>query len=650
VHTRLPFATPYDQVIGVYEACSTFAVCVDKGGDGDDEAAVFCATRSGQPFWFQLGGYALGDQGNFDFLVESTTSACCGATALSGLGTLVTNADTTGLPLSVDACVENGDLWYRWVAPSNGGFTVTVSTDFDVMIGLFSSCQSQETVCWDDGGDGESETIDLLASAGQSYYFQIGGYASSQGQFSLTFSTAAGTDSCSTAPIGWTLQTCATATLYTGTSPVLGSTLCQNNSYHRHTQCYMEHGPADWYTWTAPSSGQFSAAVQAQSSWPHGDFDTVVALWYNCSETMASWGTCDDACGAAYDQIFFCAQAGVTYYFQVSSHFDIQQGTYTFQINPAPSCGPCVASTCTNAQLLNDSLPIVRTDSTTCQTWSRLDPDYSNLLFPDDWFRWVSPANGYYQASIDSQDCDSVIERWASDCSQVLSSGDQDEPDHVEFCAAQGQSIVLRVGSHYECPSTCTNYELAIEQRTPSPSCSFPLPAPLPLPYPAPRPLPLPAPQPLLLPLPLPLPRPLPRPLPLPSPRPLPLPAPLPAPLPLPVPLPSIPLPALGPTSLAVPAPASVPLPLSTSFPVPSPAATPLTPTPTSSTISATPTLTPTPTPILTSPATLTPSATPTPTTSSSSVCTIDMCDASRLVSLGSCTTFCTTQVCCNYG
>lgn len=191
--------------------------------------------------------------------------------------------------------------------------------------------------------------------------------------------------------------------------------------------CLSRHPLKRRYTWTAPSDGQFAATAMATQPAPGIDFDLVIAVWKDCSQTFSSWITsgaqreigvpervtfafirpyvyfvacprstaglqfaASSSSCPSYSpwclfffccffprpdpllltaaQATFCAVQGHTYYFQLASHAGgVYQGRYQFEIEPIPSCGPCMVANCSAPQILPSVFPLLHNDSTACQ-------------------------------------------------------------------------------------------------------------------------------------------------------------------------------------------------------------------------------------------------------------------------------------------
>ncbi len=89
------------------------------------------------------------------------------------------------------------DAWYVWTAAEDCFATATVSGGYDIILVIRDNCVDlTELYCADAGATGEDEVLEFAATAGSTYYFQIGDTGSFEGGgstlFSLTCSSGQG--------------------------------------------------------------------------------------------------------------------------------------------------------------------------------------------------------------------------------------------------------------------------------------------------------------------------------------------------------------------------------------------------------------------------------------------------------------------------
>ncbi len=115
--------------------------------------------------------------------------ACANAIALtvsaSCVNTQGTVADATASGFAKPSCdgfatPSLKDVWYKFQAASTShNIDLTGNPDFDAIVALYSSCNSGEMACADDGGLGITETISATSlTIGSTYYIRVYDYGS----------------------------------------------------------------------------------------------------------------------------------------------------------------------------------------------------------------------------------------------------------------------------------------------------------------------------------------------------------------------------------------------------------------------------------------------------------------------------------------
>ncbi len=123
-------------------------------------------------------------------LAQPANNTCATAIEVfAGVPLAGSNVGATGTNLS--SCAGPGDVndvWYYFVAPSNGvaTFTLCGGATWDTTLALFSSCGGVELYCDDDGCGDFRSTGTINVTSGLTYYARIAGYAGASGSFTLT--------------------------------------------------------------------------------------------------------------------------------------------------------------------------------------------------------------------------------------------------------------------------------------------------------------------------------------------------------------------------------------------------------------------------------------------------------------------------------
>jgi hypothetical protein len=209
----IPGATNYDTVLNVWDFAGSSFACTTGSSPlacNDD----FCGLRSsvtfpvvlGHGYYIAVGGYA-GAMGNFELAVSGTPAIppndTCATAIPIGLGWLQ-SAENSGATTGPDPTANCGpmtkDVWYSFVAPSCGTYTVSTCAlaNFDTVIGIWSGpCGSLAAVtCNDDNcssaGQGMNSTVSFAGTTGTTYFISVGGFNGAFGSFGLNLTGSAG--------------------------------------------------------------------------------------------------------------------------------------------------------------------------------------------------------------------------------------------------------------------------------------------------------------------------------------------------------------------------------------------------------------------------------------------------------------------------
>lgn len=190
----------FDTVVGVYRGTSLGSLaemsCDDDGGTSGGSSVVNVVLNGGQTYYIQVGGFYNTQTGS---VASGTLSfnarfgdpdPFSGALTISRLPFGIANLST------VNATVQSGEFspscaslgrtaWFRYVAPSGGTvYADTSGSNYDTVIGVWrgtSLGSLTEVACDDDGlGSGGGSSVGVNVVAGETYYFQVGGYYNAQ--------------------------------------------------------------------------------------------------------------------------------------------------------------------------------------------------------------------------------------------------------------------------------------------------------------------------------------------------------------------------------------------------------------------------------------------------------------------------------------
>ena len=294
---------------------------------------------------FQASGY--NDAGNISsgslsfklsrVATAPTNDAFAGATIASSLPFAAAgpNADATveaGEP--APTCAPIGKtVWYRFV-PST---TMTVVADttnsslnFDTVLAGYRGTSLgalTQVGCSDDiAAAGGPSSFQVTLTAGQTYYFQAGGFKGSDG------TVAQGT-------LGFKLSQVATSDVFAGAVAIGALPFTQTGTTASATEEAGEPAPTCapigktvWYRFTPGSSTTVNVSTQGSA------FDTVLAVWRGTSIGALTQVGCDDdgvATGGASRILNLALTAGQTYYVQLGGYRSAnttESGAYSFSL------------------------------------------------------------------------------------------------------------------------------------------------------------------------------------------------------------------------------------------------------------------------------------------------------------------------------
>jgi len=282
----------------------------------------------GSAYTFQVGTYpgAGGGTGSFTLAVGSSpgNDACGSAQPIAGPGphSYDTTLATTGTQGQANArCFIfqtsgiNVDVWYAWTAGASGWVAVDACAGgtHDMKIAVYAGgvCPVGEPIICDDdacGLVGGNARAPFLATAGQTYLFQIGSYpgqGGAPGSFTVVPFTPAVGDACA-APID-----------ITGSGPFNfdNSSAVTGLQGQNEALCSNEMITYDlWYRWTSFCTSNVTVSLCVGTN-----LDTKIAAYSGSSCPASSALACDDdfCSPGGPSQITFAATAGQTFMIQV---------------------------------------------------------------------------------------------------------------------------------------------------------------------------------------------------------------------------------------------------------------------------------------------------------------------------------------------
>lgn len=337
-------STKFDTVLAVYTGSSlnslTQVACNDDV-EGSVQSRLTFTAQANQDFFVQLAGFS-GASGAFKLTIETAGPVNdMFSDALEVVSVPFTDDADTGLATTQTgepvACVPIGKtLWYRFTASSASDLSLdTFASNFDTVLAVYTGTSLGDldpVACNDDSGSQSGflqSQVRFAAFAGQTFHVQAGGFGQASGDLHLSLATTplppndnfANAEVISAIPATRTQDT-SFASLEAG---------------EPEPQCDLFPSPVPigasvWYRYTANSPGLLTADTF------DSDFDTVLAVYTGSSVSNLSQdpASCSDQFlfFSNQSQVSFLAQAGVTYFFQVSGFFG-DTGNLTFHLQGA---------------------------------------------------------------------------------------------------------------------------------------------------------------------------------------------------------------------------------------------------------------------------------------------------------------------------
>ena len=197
----------YDTMLAVYDGCGcnpTFAAnmieCNDDAGNSYQSAVTFAAT-AGNQYLIEVGGYA-NDKGAGLLTIScqgvqpppsTNNDNCQNAKPIGDVTNMAFNT-TSATQDGPRLCMTGPNIWYCYTASCTGDVTVSLAgSSYDTMLAVYDGCKCYPTAndmieCNDDFGNTRQSKIVFVATAGNQYLIEIGGYANEKGAGLLTVS------------------------------------------------------------------------------------------------------------------------------------------------------------------------------------------------------------------------------------------------------------------------------------------------------------------------------------------------------------------------------------------------------------------------------------------------------------------------------
>ncbi len=342
-------------------------------------------------------------------ILQPTTSLLGGndncATPDVIVGTGAFSVDTTVATDSLGAgsvtCgggVCHNDVWFEWTAPASGTTFLSLcgSTAVDTLMSVWpgpAGCPTLGTsIACNDDNCGLQSQLSFPATAGVTYLFQVGAYATTgfyTGSLSVTQPPPATNDDCATPTVAVTgansVDTTGATTGLQGQTEALclfySSTTIDNDA---------------WFTWTASITGVGTV------SYCGGAGDSKIAIYggAGCPTAGTAIACNDDACGLQ-SQLSFPITSGSTYTIQMGSFPGAAGYIGSFNVSESAAA---VNDDCSAPTALAGAGPYpfdntVATTGVQGQTEALCLFFSSTTIDSDIWYTWTAPSTNLFRAN-----------------------------------------------------------------------------------------------------------------------------------------------------------------------------------------------------------------------------------------------------------
>jgi hypothetical protein len=326
----------------------------------------------------------------------------CGAIALP-LGSscnptqysTVSATATAGIPAPGCANYLGGDVWFTFVAPTNGIVSLEteagVITDADMAVYSATACGGTYTLvaCDDLSGAGLMPQLALTGLiAGQTYYVRVWEYGNNvSGTFGICASSPPANDNPCNAINLNSSGTC-NMTQYT-----MSGATSTNFPTINIPSCGNYLGGDVWFSTTVPANGQLSVLMETTTS---ADYSIAIYTATSCSGTFTEI-SCDDDAGPGFAPAITINSLapGTAVYIRAWEDGNDNNGTFSICASNAPiNDNPCFATNLSSAGLT--CVPVTGTNVGATATTSPTipAPGCSNYLGGDIWYSTTMPSSG----------------------------------------------------------------------------------------------------------------------------------------------------------------------------------------------------------------------------------------------------------------
>ena len=296
------------------------------------------------------------------------------------------SATASGINSNCETDGTHRDLWYRFIAPTNGNILVeyqSISSGPFPILSIWDNCdgiQGQEITAFKMSED-SMYIIDLESES--SYYLSISSRTGSENNFEFCIKLGPDTPSNDFCTGAISLPVFTSSCTYTQANTSIASYSDVSNS------CFTSDVRDLWYTFIAPSTNSVRFNYFSNSTvLPYFD------IWRSCTGSSADEFVCNG--NLRHDEVIPGLQIGFTYYLRIYSKnsCNYRHGTFQFCLNEGPlppSNDECVTATVLSPITQNCQ---VVTGNTIIARRSGVQNSCSSDYTYDLWYEFQAPSSG----------------------------------------------------------------------------------------------------------------------------------------------------------------------------------------------------------------------------------------------------------------
>src|SRR5258705_1895191 len=210
--------------------------------------------------------------GSHHDMVSGGSDSCATATAIAGPGPFL--GDNIGASLDgLNNCAAfSSDVWYNWTSGFTGNALVSLcGSNYDTQLAVYdtAACVGSLLGCGDDSSCGLQSQLTVPVVNGQVYKIQVGGFSSSQGNYTLSITPPAPPPNCPCSgnppegefcgiPTDTVNGGCNYGPPFLYGSLACNSGVCGTGGYDGSTR------DLDWYAFTLPAPDTITLTVTAE--------------------------------------------------------------------------------------------------------------------------------------------------------------------------------------------------------------------------------------------------------------------------------------------------------------------------------------------------------------------------------------------------